>query len=53
LNTDVYGIRITTTAPGIHTYERVLMEQREFASPWPPIPYSEVFNAKLMQNEGW
>lgn len=54
LNVPVYGVRITRDGEHPATYERVELERREFLSPYPPIPYMELFNAPaLVQNYGW
>ncbi len=48
LNVTVYGIEATETG-----YESVELETRNFRAAYPPIPYTEVFNAGLVQNKGW
>ena len=47
-NVAVYGVRA-----GESGYEKVELEKRVYRSAYPPIPYSEVYNAGLVQNEGW
>lgn len=53
LNVDIYGMKITKNDDGTYTYVPVLLEKRDFRSSWQPIPYSEVFNASIVQNAGW
>ena len=48
LNVAVYGI---TSEGG--AYKTVEMEKRVFKAAYPPIPYTEVYNAGLVQNKGW
>lgn len=50
INTEIYGVRIS--ADGTE-YTPVRLEGRKFTSPYQPIPYSEIFNADLIQNKGW
>lgn len=49
LNVKVKGTSYTTYGG----YQTIDLEDRLFASPYTPIPYSEVFNAGLVQNKGW
>lgn len=48
LNVTVRGIESTESA-----YNAIELEKRNFHAPYPPIPYSEVYNAGLIQNKGW
>lgn len=48
LNVMVYGIKATETG-----YDHVKLEKRNFRAAYPPIPYTEVYNAGLVQNKGW
>lgn len=48
INVDVFGTKKEGTA-----YTKVLLEKRIFKSAYPPIPYTEIFNAGLVQNKGW
>ena len=53
INVPVYGVKVTKTNDG-ETYDfDNELEKRLFKSPYQPIPYSEVFNAGLVQNKGW
>lgn len=50
INTTVYGVEISED----NGYKRIELEKRHFVSPYPPIPYTEVFNAPaIVQNKGW
>ena len=54
LNVDVYGMKIIKNANNTYSYERILLEKRDFKSPYQPIPYSELYNAPAIeQNAGW
>jgi len=54
LNVDVYGTRIVKTDADTYTYEKVLLERKNFKSAYLPIPYSEIYNAPaIVQNKGW
>ena len=54
LNQSVHGIRINKNADDSFTYEKVQVENRNFPSPYNPIPYSELLlMPNLVQNEGW
>ncbi|MDR1153430.1 MAG: RagB/SusD family nutrient uptake outer membrane protein [Bacteroidales bacterium] len=54
LNVDVYGTKIVKTGENTYSYERVLLERRNFKSPYQPIPYAELYNAPaVVQNKGW
>jgi hypothetical protein len=53
LNVEIYGSKITKNNDGTFSYERILLEKRDFKSPWQPIPYMELYNASLVQNAGW
>lgn len=48
INVPVYGVKLVDGA-----YQKVLLETRQFKSPYPPIQYSEIYNAGLVQNKGW
>lgn len=48
LNVTVYGVAVED---GV--YKIVEMENRIFKSAYPPVPYSEIYNAGLVQNKGW
>lgn len=48
LNVPVYGIKLTDDG-----FEKVYLEDRRFQAPYMPIPYAEVVNAGLEQNNGW
>ena len=50
LNTEIYGIKVSADGTGYDPYK---IEDRKFVSPYQPIPYSEVYNAGLVQNKGW
>lgn len=52
INVPVNGIEITTADSGTE-YKTVELEKRHFTSPYQPIPYSEVYNAGIVQNKGW
>ncbi|MDR2149169.1 MAG: RagB/SusD family nutrient uptake outer membrane protein [Tannerella sp.] len=53
LNVEVYGMKIVKTG-NTFSYERILMEKRNFKSPFQPISYMELYNAPaLKQNKGW
>ena len=52
INVPVNGVEITATGSGTE-YKTVELEERYFASPYQPIPYSEVYNAGIVQNKGW
>lgn len=52
INVPVNGIEITTADSGTE-YKTVGLEKRHFTSPYQPIPYSEVYNAGIVQNKGW
>lgn len=49
INVPVYGGRIDKDG-SFSTFE---LETRKYISAYPPIPYSEIYNAGLKQNEGW
>lgn len=57
INVPVHGAYITQAAGTPATYSYNLnyeVEKRGFASPWNPIPYSEILRMnKLVQNVGW
>ena len=57
LNSSVHGAYITQVpgTPVTYTYDlNYLVEERNFPSPYNPIPYSEMLRmSKLVQNEGW
>lgn len=54
LNNPVHGIRITKNPDESFTYEKVQLENRDFPSPYLPIPYNAMLRMKgLVQNEGW
>lgn len=55
LNTTVKGAVISKGNDATFTYDLdVDLENREFISPFMPIPYSEIYNAPaLIQNKGW
>ena len=59
LNVEVFGMKITKIGENPdqtpkYSYERVLLEKRDFKSPQHPIPYSELYNApEIVQNAGW
>ncbi len=48
LNVPVYGVESTEDG-----YNIMELERRNFRAAYPPIPYSEVYNAGLVQNKGW
>lgn len=52
INVPVEGIVITESENGTE-YKTVELEKRYFESPYQPIPYSEIYNAGLVQNKGW
>ena len=53
LNVEVYGVKITMNG-NVTSYERILLEKRNFKSPFQPISYMELYNAPaLKQNKGW
>ena len=57
INAPVHGAYITQVAgtPVSYTYNlNYVVEERQFPSPYNPIPYSEMLRMnKLVQNEGW
>ena len=57
INAPVHGAYITQVAgtPVSYTYNlNYVVEERQFPSPYNPIPYSEMLRMnKLIQNEGW
>jgi starch-binding outer membrane protein, SusD/RagB family len=57
INKPVHGAYITQVAgtPVTYTYNlNYVVEERNFPSPYNPIPYSEVLRmSKLVQNDGW
>ncbi|WP_215224646.1 RagB/SusD family nutrient uptake outer membrane protein [Echinicola shivajiensis] len=54
LNKEVHGIKITKDSEGELVYDRFLLEKKEFASPFSPIPYNLLYSSsKLVQNKGW
>jgi len=54
LNMDVYGTKIVKRDANTYTYEKVLLERKNFKSAYLPIPYSEIYNAPaIVQNKGW
>lgn len=52
INVPVDGIEIKSSDKGFE-YSRIQLEKRIFVSPWPPVPYSEVYNGGVQQNKGW
>lgn len=48
INTSVYGLRYMDSG-----FKVVELEKRKYLAPYPPIPYSEQYNAGLVQNKGW
>ncbi len=48
LNVMVNGVESAETG-----YRTISLEKRCFRAAYPPIPYSEVYNAGLVQNKGW
>lgn len=52
INVPVYGIEVRDGENG-KEYKKVELEKRYFVSPYQPIPYSEIYNAGLIQNKGW
>jgi len=54
LNVDVYGTKIIKNNDNSYSYEQILMEKRNFKSPYQPIPYIELYNSPaIVQNKGW
>jgi hypothetical protein len=55
INQPVHGAYITQTAPTTFTYNlNFVVQQRNFPSPWNPIPYQEMLRmSNLIQNDGW
>lgn len=54
LNVGVYGMEITKNQDNTYTYTKKLIEKRDFASPYLPVPYVEIANAPaIVQNFGW
>jgi starch-binding outer membrane protein, SusD/RagB family len=57
LNTPVHGAYITqvTASPATYSYNlNYVVEERNFPSPWNPIPYTEILRmSNLIQNDGW
>jgi hypothetical protein len=47
-------MKIVKAGANTYTYERVLLEKKNFRSAYLPVPYSEVYNAPaIVQNKGW
>lgn len=55
LNKPVHGAEIIKNTDGTFTYDlNNVVEQRDFKSPWLPIPYQEMLRVPaLIQNNGW
>ena len=51
------GMRVTTTSPGVFTYQKITVEPRFFSTQmyYYPIPFSEISksNGLITQNQGW
>lgn len=53
INVDVHGVSITGE-PGAYTYTPTVIERKNYASLWRPLPYSEVRKCpNLVQNAGY
>jgi starch-binding outer membrane protein, SusD/RagB family len=55
INAPVHGAYIAQVAPGVFNYNlNYVVEQRNFPSPYNPIPYTEILRmTNLQQNDGW
>ena len=53
INVDVHGVSIAGE-PGAYTYTPTVIERKNYASLWRPLPYSEVRKCpNLVQNAGY